>query len=83
MKNNMMLMSCEIEKLRVELAIAKNRVRAVATVAPSPAYPAGYGVPSTGCGGNMYPNSYDDGTKYGRVNYNPYAPYDTQQLHIS
>nr|GMD27152.1 protein FLC EXPRESSOR-like isoform X1 [Ipomoea batatas] len=92
MEKNMMSMSCEIEKLRAELAIAENRARAVAAVAPSPAYPAGYGVPSTGYGGNMYPNSYamqqvqpstDDGSGYGGANYNPYAPYDTQQPHIS
>ncbi|XP_031121059.1 protein FLC EXPRESSOR-like isoform X3 [Ipomoea triloba] len=56
MEKNMMSMSCEIEKLRAELAIAENRARAVAAVAPT--YPAGYGVPSTGYGGNMYPNSY-------------------------
>ncbi|XP_019188174.1 PREDICTED: protein FLC EXPRESSOR-like isoform X1 [Ipomoea nil] len=92
MEKNMMLMSCEIEKLRAELAIAENRARAVASVGPSQAYPAGYGVPATGYGGNMYPNSYamqqvqpstDDGTGYGGANYNPYAPYDTQQPHIS
>lgn len=35
MEKNMMSMSCEIEKLRAELAIAENRARAVAAVAPS------------------------------------------------
>ncbi|XP_031121058.1 protein FLC EXPRESSOR-like isoform X2 [Ipomoea triloba] len=35
MEKNMMSMSCEIEKLRAELAIAENRARAVAAVAPT------------------------------------------------
>lgn len=92
MEKNIKSMSSEIEKLRSEVADAENRARAVAALAtPSPVYPTGYGAPSTGYGGNVYPipNPYalqqvqpNTASGYGGgVQYNPYT-YDMQKPSI-
>ncbi|KAL2317446.1 hypothetical protein Fmac_031322 [Flemingia macrophylla] len=57
MDNNIIIMTNEVEKLRVELANAEKRAMAAmaASAKPSPGYPANYDNPEMGYGGIAYP----------------------------
>ncbi|XP_054796425.1 protein FLC EXPRESSOR-like [Prosopis cineraria] len=93
MDKNMIIMTREVENLRVELSNAEKRARAAAAVSavtvtnPSPGYPPTFDSPEIGYGGFAYCDSY--GMHQAGANAHPqYAsgaalhhPYDLQHMH--
>ncbi|KAK4278528.1 hypothetical protein QN277_016364 [Acacia crassicarpa] len=96
MDKNIIIMTREVEKLRVELSNAEKRARATAAASavtamnPSLGYPPNYDSPEMGYGGFAYSDSYGMHQIQGGANAHPqYAPgaalhhhpYDVQNIH--